>query len=76
MIMKSTVPKLLTAQWKHLSRGRGAHRRSRRFKESAKKQLNIESDGYLYQIMNGKIEIPDADIGVIVELINNCKSIR
>lgn len=73
--LKIPVPTLLRKQWKYLSRGRGARHRSRRFREAAMKHLNIKSDGYFYQIMNGKVEMFEVDVQELKRLINNYKDL-
>lgn len=67
---------MLTAQWKHLRRGRNGRYRSGRFRDSAMRHLGVNSASYFYQIIGGKVEIPDVDIEVLIELVNNVKNIR
>ena len=39
------------------------------------KHLNIKSDGYFYQIMNGKVEMFEVDVQELKRLINNYKDL-
>lgn len=75
-IYKSKVSPLVTTLWKNLKTGRNARYRAGKFRDAAMRQLSIKSASYFYQIINGKVAMPDEDIKVLIQLANNYKHIR